>query len=154
MKHEMGSKFDLKVGFLKDGKLWGAVPVGYAVRPHGKSYFAVKIWSHPRIVYYLVAHSGRDTLQRYTLFARKTENQAALVHFENPIGQGECSRSRQDLVEIRMHLPRARFYLDLSSGSAQCRTERNAPPPDPSLLENEGARIISFNRKPNEESAQ
>ena len=102
--------YDLVTGKKAEGKVLYALPGGRALSFPGTNYYVLKLWMLYNHTYYLVRN--RDDQMRYTVFAKKIEDDAG-IRFQNPVGAGWVSSDLTTHLEIKFRFPRQSIFMCL-----------------------------------------
>ena len=103
--------YDLVTGKKTEGKVLYALPAGRALSFSGTNYYVLKLWMLYNHTYYLVRN--REDQMRYTVFAKKIEDEGGEVHFQNPVGMGWVSSDCNTHLEIKFRFPRQSVFMNL-----------------------------------------
>lgn len=106
--------YDLVTGKKSEGQVLFSLPAGRAISFPGTNYYVLKLWALYNHTYYLV--KNRDDQMRYTVFAKKVEDDAG-IRFQNPIGAGWVSSDLTTHLEIKFRFPRQSIFMSLFPAS-------------------------------------
>ncbi len=109
---QIKGRFHIYTGYREGQNLKHIQQAGeaYSVEGTSKPFYIVKMWAHPRDVFYLANNMNEDGT--YTLFAKKIGEENNPI-FRRPVGFGFLSPDLKQHLEIQFTFPRQRVFMSL-----------------------------------------